>query len=83
MMQVIGYHVETADGEAGKVEDFAISAEQPEVDFLVVHTGNWLGGRMVKVPVRQVTEINWLDRVVRVRGARSEIENLPEYNSAD
>jgi hypothetical protein len=82
MMQVIGYQIETTDGQVGKVEDFAISAERPQVECLVVHAGNWLDGRMVKLPAEEVKEIDWTDRVLRVRGTRAEIQHLPEYRPA-
>jgi hypothetical protein len=47
--ELIGYKIEAADGDIGKVSDFFFDDELWVIRYLVASTGNWLVGRRVLI----------------------------------
>ena len=40
-----GYHIMATDGQSGHLDDFLIDEGGRTVQYLVVDTSNWIGGR--------------------------------------
>ena len=76
---VAGYHLRTADGEAGHVDDFVIDDESWAIRYLVVDTSNWPGGRSVLVPVEWVKEVDWSILQIRVDASSQQVRNREEF----
>jgi len=77
--EVIGYALETPDGEIGHVEDILIDDINWAIADMVIDTRKWLpGGKRVLVAPSAVEHIDWPRRKVRVRLSRDEVENSPE-----
>jgi sporulation protein YlmC with PRC-barrel domain len=77
--ELMGYGLETPDGEIGHVEDFLVDDESWAIADMVVDTRNWFpGGKRVLVPPAAVAEIDRPAKKVRVRLTRDEVRNSPE-----
>jgi uncharacterized protein YrrD len=76
--EVTGYHVQATDDEVGHVEDLLLDDATWSIDAIVVDTRNILPGRKVVVPVTEIEEISFADRIVRVNMTREGIERRPE-----
>lgn len=79
--EVIGYHIQAADGEIGHVEDFILDDETWDIRYMVIDTKNWLPGRKVLISPNWVSSIKWSDRNVFVDLSREAIKKSPEYDS--
>jgi hypothetical protein len=75
--EVIGYRIQTSDGEIGHVAGFIMDDKAWTVRSMVVATRNWLPGKKVLVPTEWVEEIRWSEYRVRVNSLRETIRNLP------
>lgn len=64
--ELLGYRVAAADGDAGDVDDLVVDEELWTVVHLVVDTQRWWPGGRVPVSPAHVSEIQYLDRRVRV-----------------
>lgn len=81
--EVMGYHIEAADGEIGHVEDFITDSSYHWVlRYMVIDTRNWLPGKKVLVSPGWVDEISWSDGEVRVSHNRQAIKDAPEFDPA-
>ncbi len=47
--KVAGFHLHAVDGPIGHVDDFLFDEKTWTVQYLVVATSNWIGGRSVLV----------------------------------
>lgn len=57
--QVTGYHIQATDGEAGHVIDFIIDDKTWQIAYVVIDTLNWIEGKKLMIPVKNIKEINW------------------------
>jgi PRC-barrel domain protein len=57
--EVTGDHIQASDGEIGHVDDFLIDEATWHVDYLVVDTSNWIGGKRVLISPMSLTDIDW------------------------
>ena len=80
--EVSGYRAEASDGEAGQVGDFLTEAGGWAIRSLVVDTGNWLSGKKVLIPVREIASVWWAGKEVRLRLGREQVESSPAYDAA-
>ena len=80
--EVTGYHIEAMNGDIGHVEDFLVDDESWRIERMVIDTRDWLPGKKVVVSPRDIGEVHWPDRVVRVARRREEIENGPEFDQS-
>jgi uncharacterized protein YrrD len=64
--KITGYHIHAADGNVGHVSDFIFDDQSWKLVYLVVNTRNWVGGKMVLIPVEDIREINWLSSLVHL-----------------
>ncbi len=80
--EVIGYHIQSTDGEIGHVEDFILDDDTWTLRYLVVGTGNWLLGRKVLIPPSWSVKVDWATRVVAIDLTQDQIKRSPEYDPA-
>jgi sporulation protein YlmC with PRC-barrel domain len=77
--EVIGYHIEAADGEIGHVADIIIDDETWAIRYLEVDTRNWWPGKRVLVSPQWIEQVSWPVSKVFVHLSRETIKNGPEY----
>jgi len=75
---MIGYEVRAADGEVGRLSDFAIDPDGWTVRALVVDTGRWLPGRKVRVSPDHVERIDWGRQRMMLAVARELLEGADD-----
>ncbi len=80
MNEVDGYHILAQDGGLGHVQDFLLEEADWSVRYLVVDTRNWIPGRVVLLPPKFVSEVDWQESTVRVNLTREQVRTSPEYN---
>ncbi|MCB0162741.1 MAG: PRC-barrel domain-containing protein [Anaerolineae bacterium] len=81
--EVIGYHIEAADGNLGHVEDLIVDTESWTIRYLVIDTSNWWFGKKVLISPMWVDHIVWEENRVYVELNRDAIQSAPEYNPYD
>ncbi len=74
LLNMQGYTLDSSDGEIGRCEDFLIEDRPWVVRYLVVHTGSWLFGRRVLIPLPALRAPDDNTRTIRVALAREEIK---------
>lgn len=72
--------VEGSDGPIGRVHDLYFDDEAWTIRFLVVETGEWLGGRKVLISPVAVGEPDWAERRIPVSVTRKQVEKSPEVD---
>jgi hypothetical protein len=77
--EVIGYHIEAADGEIGHMADFIIDDETWAIRYLEVDTRNWWPGKKVLVSPQWIEQVSWPVSKIFVHLSRETIKNGPEY----
>lgn len=80
---VIGYHIQAADGEIGHVEDFVVDDESWVLRYIVADTRNWLPGKKVLLAPQWVGKVSWAASKVHVDLLRERIRHSPPYHSAE
>lgn len=78
--EVDGYHIQATDGEIGHLEDLFVSAEEWDIQYLLIDTRNWLPGKKVLVAPSWITDVDWADAKLHVDHTREEVKNAPEYD---
>lgn len=79
MREVIGYHIQTTDGEIGHVEDSFVDDAGWQIRYILVDTRNWLPGRKVLIAPEWIEGVSWSNAVVTVNLTRQQVEESPEY----
>jgi hypothetical protein len=77
---IIGYHIAATDGEIGHVEDFLVDDADWRLRYMTVDTKNWLPGQRVLLSPRQIKEIDWSNKRIRVDVDREKIKSAPLYD---
>ena len=80
--EVLGYHIQAADGSIGHVEDVLAETNDWVIRYLVVDTRNWLPGRKVLVSPAWVQRVVWVDKFVHIDLSREQIRQSPPFDSA-
>lgn len=75
--ELYGYTIQATDAEVGEVDDFFFDDARWLVRYLVVETGEWLGGRQVLVAREALGEPNWLAGILPVNLTEEQIEHSP------
>ena len=70
-----GAKVESADGEAGRVDEFLIDPRNDHISHLVMREGHLWGQKTVTIPVSQID--HYEDNKVYLKLNKEEIEKLP------
>jgi sporulation protein YlmC with PRC-barrel domain len=78
--EILGYHIQTMDGEVGHLEDCILETKYWVIRYIVVDTRNWLPGRKVILAPTWIDDINWADRKIIVDLIADEIKKGPEYD---
>jgi hypothetical protein len=78
-----GFHIHATDGEIGHVEEFLVDENSWSVKYLVVDTGNWIGGRSVLISAAVVERIDSPNEEIRVKLSRQQIEASPSVETAE
>jgi len=81
--KIRGFHIVAADGEIGHVDEFLVDERDWTVQYLVVDTSNWIGGRTVLISRDMVDAIDSPNRKIRVRLSRDEIKSGPSIDAAE
>jgi len=71
------YNVHATDGVIGRVEQFYFDDESWVVRYLVVETGDWLGGPRVLISNYSIGAIDWQNRNINVTLTREQVKNAP------
>jgi len=75
-----GFHIHATDGEIGHVEEFLVDENSWSVKYLVVDTGNWIGGRSVLISSAVVERIDSDEEKVHVAMTKDQIKDSPEFD---
>jgi hypothetical protein len=75
--ELVGYHVEAADGRIGTVDE-----DNHEVGacWVVVDTGPWILGKKVLLPAGVVNHVDTADQTVYVDRTKEQIKSSPEFD---
>jgi len=76
---VMGYHIHSADGEIGHIEDFIIDDEVWAIRYLIIDTRNWWAGKKVVLAPQWIERVSWSESKVYVNLSREAIKQSPEY----
>jgi hypothetical protein len=76
--EVTGYHIRARDGEIGHIDDFVIDPVTWGIQYLVIDTSNWIGGRSVLVSPTSVEGVSWPERTVEVSMSRDAVAHASE-----
>jgi sporulation protein YlmC with PRC-barrel domain len=78
-----GCHIQASDGEIGHVDDVLLDEQNWRIQYLVLDTSNWIGGRAVVVSPRVLSGVDWPDRLVKVDIARDDVRRSPVLDSIE
>jgi hypothetical protein len=74
---MIGYRIQAADGELGRVEDHVFDDQTWSIQYLVAATGPWLFGRRTLIPRQALGQPDWTDNCFPVSLTQEQIRNAP------
>jgi hypothetical protein len=77
---LVGYEVEAADGEIGKVHK---SSEDTNRRFLVVDTGFWIFGKKRMVPAGFVSRIDRDAERVFISMTKDQVKDAPDFDDEE
>jgi sporulation protein YlmC with PRC-barrel domain len=77
---LIGYTLDTSDGEIGKVKEFYFDDTHWTIRYLVVDTGNWLIGRQVLLSPHALVAVMSEDKQISVNLNKEQIESSPSLD---
>jgi sporulation protein YlmC with PRC-barrel domain len=77
--EVSGYHIQTADGEIGHIEDFILDDETWVIHYLIVDTENWWPGKKVLISPQWIGRVSWSESKVFFNLHRETVKQSPEY----
>ncbi len=81
LQELIGYRVESTDGEIGFVDDFLADDQTWTLRYLVVSAHKWIPGRKVLIaPQWLVGPISWETQTVKLFMTRESVQHSPEYD---
>jgi len=76
-----GFDISGTDGELGKVSDLLFDDQSWTTKWLVVHTGSWLFGRKVLLPLASLGKPDRDSRHVAVRMTQQQIKDSPKVDT--
>jgi hypothetical protein len=77
--EVTGYHIETVDGEIGRVSGFLVDDRSWAIPELLVEAGHWYSGKEIRIPTEKVETIIYDRSKVVVSLTKKDIERTAEY----
>ena len=78
-----GYHIVATDGPIGHVDDFLLDERTWALRYLVVDTGNWIGGKSVLISSAMIESIDSPAEKIRVKLSRDQVEQSPSVDTAE
>lgn len=83
MNEVLGYGVETTDGQLGHVEDFLLDDDNWVIRYLIIDTRNWLPGKKVIVSPNWMEDIQWPEEKIQVGMTQQQLKDAPEFEPGE
>jgi sporulation protein YlmC with PRC-barrel domain len=83
LSKVKGLHIHATDGELGHIDDFVIDTTTWTIQYLVVDTSNFIGGKWVVLAPSIITAIDWSKLRVNVSLTREQIRNGSTLENLD
>jgi PRC-barrel domain protein len=77
-----GFHIEATDGGIGHVDDFLVD-ESWKVQYLIIDTSNWPGGKWVLLPARLVEKVDSPYKRIYVKCTREEVVACASVDTAE
>jgi len=78
-----GFHIHAIDGEVGHVDDFVLDEATWTIQYLVVDTSNFIGGKWVAIAPTVIRAVDWGKLRVDVALTREQIRNGPTLENLD
>ncbi len=75
---ITGYHIQTAGGLVGRVQDFAVDDQTWSIPELIMETGNWFAGREIRLSPRSIDRISYEQSTVFVNLTTEDIQRTAE-----
>jgi|SRR3954449_4671881 len=83
LSRVKGFHIHATDGEIGHVDDVLVDETTWAIQYLVVDTSNFIGGKWVVLAPSMIQKIEWGKLRVDVAMTREQIKNGPTLENLD
>jgi len=78
---LIGFTMDTNDGELGKVRGFYFDDITLTIRYLIVDTSNWFSTKKELISPRWIIDVKWLEYKVIINHSKDEVKNSSEYDS--
>ena len=78
---LMGYKLDTLNGEIGTVKEFYFDDQHWTIRYLVADTGNWLTGKQVLISPYALVDVNKVDQLVAINLTKKQIEDSPSLDS--
>jgi len=78
-----GFHIHATDGQIGHVDDFVLDESTWTIQYLVVDTSNFIGGKWVVISPSMITKVEWGKLSVNVSLSREEIKRGPTLENLE
>jgi hypothetical protein len=79
---VAGYHIQTPEGEIGRVADFVVDDREWILRYIEVERSNLLRDKKVLLAVQWVEKIDWANSQICVGVSREQIKDAPPFKPA-
>ena len=78
---LVGYKLDSLDGEIGKVKEFYFDDRHWTIRYLIAETGSWLKGRQVLISPFALIGVNKEERNIAIDLVKKQIEKSPPLES--
>ena len=78
MHEVIGYNIQSVDGEIGHVSSFLVDDKSWAIHELVIETGHWYSGKEILIPTSKVKRISYEESKVFASLTKADIQQTAE-----
>jgi hypothetical protein len=78
-----GFHIHATDGQIGHVDDFIVDDATWTIQYLVVDTSNFIGGKWVVIAPSMIEMVEWGKLRVDVNLSREQIKKGPTLENLD
>jgi hypothetical protein len=79
--RLVGYKLDSLDGEIGKVEEFYFDDRHWTIRYLVANTGNWFTGRQALISPYSLVAVNKEERNLTIDLTKKQIKDSPFLDS--
>jgi hypothetical protein len=81
--EITGFPIHALDGDIGHLDDFLVDDGSWTIEFAVVATKNWIGGRHVLISPADIRATNVPERYVPITLTRYKIKCSPSWKAPD